>query len=67
MLADRMRNTLDSNLSLVEKICDIADIDSAQTLHDKLATLGAKAIIEALENFDNLSPTKQNEERGYHR
>ncbi|VVM25256.1 Methionyl-tRNA formyltransferase (EC [uncultured Gammaproteobacteria bacterium] len=28
----------------------------------KLATLGAKAIIEALENFDNLSSTKQNEE-----
>ncbi|CAC9658235.1 methionyl-tRNA formyltransferase [bacterium endosymbiont of Bathymodiolus sp. 5 South] len=58
----QMDEGLDTGNILLEKTCDITTTDTAQTLHDKLATLGAKAIIEALENFDNLSSTKQNEE-----
>jgi methionyl-tRNA formyltransferase len=56
----QMDEGLDTGNILLEKTCDITTTDTAQTLHDKLATLGAKAIIEALENFDNLSSTKQN-------
>ncbi|WXT99643.1 MAG: Methionyl-tRNA formyltransferase [Catillopecten margaritatus gill symbiont] len=52
---------LDTGDILLEKICDIADTDTAQSLHDKLTTLGASAIVEALENIDRLSPTPQSE------
>ena len=58
----QMDEGLDTGNILLEKTCDITDIDNAQTLHDKLSTLGAKAIIEVLENLDNLPSTKQNEE-----
>lgn len=50
---------LDTGDVLLEKTCAIADTDTAQTLHDKLATLGAEAIIEALKNRDHLSPIIQ--------
>ena len=39
---------LDSGDMLLKKICPITAQDTAQTLHDKLATLGAAAIVEAL-------------------
>jgi methionyl-tRNA formyltransferase len=52
---------LDTGDILLEKTCNITDTDTAQTLHNKLADLGAEAIIEALNNLENLIPTKQNE------
>ncbi|MDC9715137.1 MAG: methionyl-tRNA formyltransferase, partial [Gammaproteobacteria bacterium] len=58
----QMDEGLDTGNILLEKTCDISDTDTAQTLHNKLATLSANAIIETLENFEHLSPTKQNEE-----
>ena len=58
----QMDEGLDTGNILLEKTCGIADTDSVQTLHSKLATLGANTIIEALENFEHLSSTKQNEE-----
>lgn len=57
----KMQEGLDTGDILLEKTCEITHTDTAQSLHDKLATLGANAIIVALANFDNLSPTKQNE------
>jgi methionyl-tRNA formyltransferase len=42
----QMDEGLDTGNILLEKTCDITTTDAAQTLHDKLATLGAKAIIE---------------------
>ena len=39
---------LDTGDMLLKKSCPITEHDNAQTLHDKLATLGAEAIIEAL-------------------
>jgi len=39
---------LDTGDMLLKKICPIATNDNAQTLHDKLATLGAETIVEAL-------------------
>jgi len=50
----QMNEGLDTGDVLLEKICNISDTDTAQTLHNKLATLGADAIVEALENIDNL-------------
>jgi methionyl-tRNA formyltransferase len=39
---------LDTGDMLLKKVCPIAGDDTAQTLHDKLAALGAQAIVEAL-------------------
>ena len=39
---------LDTGDMLLKKICPIVAQDNATTLHDKLATLGAQAIVEAL-------------------
>ena len=49
----QMNEGLDTGDVLLEKICNISDTDTAQTLHNKLATLGADAIVEALENINN--------------
>jgi methionyl-tRNA formyltransferase len=51
---------LDTGDILLQKTCDITKLDTAQTLHDKLAILGADGIIEALDNINNLTPTTQN-------
>ncbi|MEW6562192.1 MAG: methionyl-tRNA formyltransferase [Pseudomonadota bacterium] len=39
---------LDTGAMLLKKVCAIAPEDNAQTLHDKLAVLGAEAIVEVL-------------------
>jgi len=57
----QMNEGLDTGDILLEKTCDILDTDTAQSLHDKLAVLGAQGIIKALDNIDSLSPTVQNE------
>jgi len=46
----QMDKGLDTGDILLEKTCDITDVDTAQTLHDKLAILGAQGIVEALNN-----------------
>ncbi len=40
---------LDTGAMLLKKTCRIASDDTAQTLHDKLAVVGAEAIVEALQ------------------
>lgn len=55
----QMDEGLDTGAVLLEKTCVITDNDSAQTLHDKLSVLGADAIVEALDNLDNLTPIVQ--------
>ncbi|MEQ1813849.1 MAG: methionyl-tRNA formyltransferase [Candidatus Nitrotoga sp.] len=52
---------LDTGDILLKKRCSITAQDTAQTLHDKLAGLGAGAIIEALQHLsgDKLSPIIQ--------
>ncbi|SFV85574.1 Methionyl-tRNA formyltransferase [hydrothermal vent metagenome] len=57
----QMNEGLDTGAILLEKTCEIIHTDTAQFLHDKLANLGARAIIEALENIEALTPTTQNE------
>ena len=48
----QMDEGLDTGAMLFKKTCQISAQDTAQTLHDKLAILGAQAIIEALRKLD---------------
>jgi methionyl-tRNA formyltransferase len=57
----QMNEGLDTGDILLEKTCAITKSDTAQSLHDKLAILGAQGIIEALENLEQLTPTVQDE------
>jgi methionyl-tRNA formyltransferase len=57
----QMNAGLDTGDILLTKKCTITPTDNAQTLHDKLAILGAQAMLETLENLDNLTPIIQNE------
>ncbi|MDD5179651.1 MAG: methionyl-tRNA formyltransferase [Gallionellaceae bacterium] len=52
---------LDTGDMLLKKPCPITPHDTAQTLHDKLATLGAEAIVEALNLLEQgrLTPVLQ--------
>jgi len=58
----QMNEGLDMGDILLEKRCDIETDDTAQTLHDKLAILGAKSILVALDNLRDLTPTPQKTE-----
>lgn len=57
----QMDEGLDTGDMLLEKKCFIAEKETAQTLHDKLAVLGAQAIIEALNQLElgELHPEQQ--------
>lgn len=60
-----MEKGLDTgNIILVEKIA-IEDNDTAETLHDKLAVVGAEVLIKTIERFKNgdFSSTKQEDEK----
>ena len=52
---------LDTGAMLLKQPLPIAAEDTAQTLHDKLATLGADAIVAALAQFETLVPQPQDE------
>jgi len=57
----QMDEGLDTGDMLAKRICSIAAEDTAQTLHDKLAVLGAQAIVDALQQLESgqLHPEKQ--------
>lgn len=55
----QMEAGLDTGPVLLEKRLPILDNDTATTLHDKLAALGAQAIVEALAKLDELEPAAQ--------
>jgi methionyl-tRNA formyltransferase len=61
----QMDEGLDTGDMLLKKTCPIAPDDTAQTLYDKLAELGAQAIVEALKKMElgNLTPEKQEAQR----
>jgi methionyl-tRNA formyltransferase len=50
---------LDTGEMLSKHAIPIEDSDTAQTLHDKLAALGGKAIVDALDALDRLIPEAQ--------
>lgn len=47
----QMDEGLDTGAMLLKNTCPISSKDTAQTLHDKLAELGARSIIEALQKL----------------
>jgi methionyl-tRNA formyltransferase len=57
----QMDEGLDTGDMLVKRNCTIAADDTAQSLHDKLAELGARAITDALQEMErgNLHPEQQ--------
>lgn len=59
----QMDSGLDTGDSLIQRRCAIAEDDTAQTLHDRLAVLGAEGIVEALQLLEQgrLHPQKQEE------
>ena len=60
----QMDEGLDTGPMLLKKVCPIAADETATTLHDRLAELGAAAILEALQLLENkqLVPVVQNGE-----
>lgn len=50
---------LDSGPMLLAEAIDIGPQDTAGTLHDRLAALGARLVVEALASFDQLLPVAQ--------
>ena len=59
----QMDEGLDTGNMLLRKPCPIEPDDNAQTLHDRLAALGADSILEALQLLaaDRLTPVEQDE------
>ncbi|MGH8717808.1 MAG: methionyl-tRNA formyltransferase [Burkholderiales bacterium] len=59
----KMNEGLDTGPVLIQKSVAIEDEDTAQTLHDKLAALGAEMIVEALPRYaqGELQPSPQPE------
>ena len=59
----QMDEGLDTGAMLLRHVCRIAPEDTAQTLHDKLAELGAGSILEALRllHEQRLTPVKQDD------
>ena len=56
----QMEAGLDTGPIILEKSIAIASSDTAGSLHDKLSTLGAKAITETLDYLSDLSAVPQN-------
>jgi len=54
---------LDTGAMLLQKSLPIASDDNAGSLHDKLATLGATCVVEALSQLDALTPEAQDSAR----
>lgn len=55
----QMNEGLDTGDVLLEKKCVILPTDTAESLHDKLAIIGAQSILEALNNLADLTPVPQ--------
>lgn len=55
---------LDTGDMLQKRVCAISEFETAETLHDKLAVLGAQAIIDTLQELEarRLQPLSQNNE-----
>ncbi len=56
----QMDKGMDTGNILLQQSIDIDVKETAKSLHDKLAILGANAIIEYLKNKDNITPIAQN-------
>lgn len=57
----QMEKGLDTGPMLHKVKCDILSQDNTKTLHDKLAAIGAKALLEVLNNPESFPPEKQDD------
>ena len=57
----RMEAGLDTGPVLLEDLLSIGPTETTGALHDRLAALGGRLIVQALEQLDSLSPTPQAE------
>lgn len=57
----QMDEGLDTGAMLLDEAVEIAPDDTAQTLHDKLAEVGGRLIVQALAEIDNLAPRPQDD------
>ena len=57
----KMEAGLDTGPMLLAQAIDIDAQDTTGSLHDRLATLGGKLVVEALARFDQLAPVSQPE------
>ncbi len=57
----QMELGLDSGPMLLQEAISIAAADTAASLHDRLAALGARLVVTALRDFDRLAPVVQPE------
>ena len=62
----KMADGIDTGDMLEKTEIVIEDDDTAQTLHDKLSSAGAQLIVSTLENIENITPQKQNDENATH-
>ncbi|MDO4700542.1 MAG: methionyl-tRNA formyltransferase [Moraxella sp.] len=58
----QMAQGLDTGDMLYKASCEIADTDTTQALHDKLATLGGQAIVEVLTNLSDYQATAEKQD-----
>ena len=58
----QMDEGLDTGAMLVKEATAITEGDTGQTLHDRLAGIGARLIVEALARLDTLTPAPQPKE-----
>lgn len=58
----QMDEGLDTGNILLKKTCDITPDETSQTLHDKLAVLGASALMETLEKLEQNSLSLQKQD-----
>ena len=59
----QMDEGLDTGAMLKKIYCPIEKTDTSATLHEKLAKLGADALIETLENLTTITPEPQDESK----
>jgi methionyl-tRNA formyltransferase len=55
----QMDKGLDTGSMLYQVKCDILPADTSESLHDRLAELGSKALLQTLDQLDNLNPQVQ--------
>ena len=55
----QMEAGLDTGPMLLKRECPILASDTAQSLHDRLAALGAQTLLDGLQHWDNLLPVPQ--------
>lgn len=54
---------LDTGAMLLQRTCEIQPQETGQTLHDKLANLGAQLLTETLDEIENLPVTQQDDQQ----